>query len=98
MMSGRRPFCAHNQRSKSIHGRLINRNAVVCFATQRQLIDAGLSTALGLVLVVAGPAHAELNKLEAATSGEFGMGSAQQYGEADIKDRDFSNQVRNAVG
>ena len=26
-------------------------------------------------------------------AGEFGMGTAGQYGEADLKDRDFSGQV-----
>jgi hypothetical protein len=51
--------------------------------------------AVGAALVLAtAPAHADLNKFEAAAGGEFGMGTAQQYGEADIKDRDFSNQVR----
>ena len=35
---------------------------------------------------------AELNKYEYAAGGEFGFGTAQQYGEADLKGRDFSNQ------
>ncbi|GAB4822014.1 hypothetical protein N2152v2_009060 [Parachlorella kessleri] len=34
----------------------------------------------------------QLNKYEYAAGGEFGFGTAQQYGEADIKGRDFSNQ------
>jgi hypothetical protein len=46
------------------------------------------------VVLLASPALAELNKFEAGAGGEFGMGSAQQYGEADVKDRDFSNMVR----
>jgi hypothetical protein len=39
-------------------------------------------------------ALADLNVYEAAAGGEFGIGSAQQYGEADIQGKDFSNQVR----
>lgn len=31
------------------------------------------------------------------SAGEFGMGTAGQYGEADLKDRDFSNQVLSQV-
>jgi hypothetical protein len=38
-------------------------------------------------------ALADLNVYEAAAGGEFGIGSAQQYGEADIQGRDFSNQA-----
>lgn len=38
------------------------------------------------------PSFAELNKFEAAAGGEFGIGTAQQYGEADLKGRNFSNQ------
>ena len=30
---------------------------------------------------------------EALAGGEFGNGTAQQYGEADVQGRDFSNQV-----
>lgn len=37
-------------------------------------------------------AHAELNQYEFAAGGEFGIGSAKQYGEADIKGQNFSNQ------
>lgn len=37
-------------------------------------------------------ALADLNKFEADIGGEFGKGTAQQYGEADLKGRDFSSQ------
>lgn len=36
---------------------------------------------------------AELNVYEYNAGGEFGTGTAQQYGEADIKGKDFSGQV-----
>ncbi len=37
--------------------------------------------------------RADLNKYEAAAGGEFNIGTAQQYGEADIKGKDFHDQV-----
>ena len=56
---------------------------------------AAFVLAAGAAALLAGPpAVAELNKQEAAAGGEFGVGSAQQYGEADIQGQDFSNQVR----
>lgn len=54
---------------------------------------AGAAALLGAALFLASPALAELNKYEAAAGGEFGNGSAQQYGEADLKGRDFHGQV-----
>lgn len=57
------------------------------------LKSAGGATLLSAALLVAQPAAAELNRLEAEARVEFGVGTAQQYGEADIKGRDFSNQV-----
>lgn len=48
-----------------------------------------VSTALAAVAVAAFssniPAIADLNKFEADTRGEFGIGSAAQYGSADLK-------------
>ncbi|CAL8469422.1 g8963 [Coccomyxa elongata] len=35
---------------------------------------------------------ADLNKYEAAAGGEFGNGTAQQYGEADLRGRDFHGE------
>ena len=43
-------------------------------------------------LFSAAPVLADLNKFEAAAGGEFGIGTAQQYGEADLRGRDFSDQ------
>lgn len=60
----------------------------------RDKLGAATIATLGAVVLLASPALAELNKFEAGAGGEFGMGSAQQYGEADVKDRDFSNMVR----
>ncbi|KAK9811424.1 hypothetical protein WJX72_003758 [[Myrmecia] bisecta] len=45
-----------------------------------------------MALLTAQPALADLNKYEAAAGGEFGIGTAQQYGEADLRGRDFSGQ------
>ncbi|GMH32351.1 hypothetical protein BSKO_00185 [Bryopsis sp. KO-2023] len=52
----------------------------------------GLASLVGASLLVTTPALAELNKYEFDAGGEFGIGTAQQYGEADVKGRDFSNQ------
>ncbi|KAL4859245.1 Thylakoid lumenal protein [Chlorella vulgaris] len=52
---------------------------------------AAAGMAAALVLVVQ-PASADLNKYEAAAGGEFNIGTARQYGEADVKGQDFSNQ------
>jgi len=50
------------------------------------------ATTIALTLMVASPALAELNRFEAAAGGEFGIGSAQQFGEADVAGQDFSGQ------
>jgi hypothetical protein len=52
----------------------------------------GAAALLASSLLASPPAVAELNVYEAEAGGEFGRGTAQQYGEADIKGRDFSNQ------
>ena len=54
--------------------------------------NTGASALLSAALLFSGPAHAELNKFEEAQAGEFGIGTAQQFGEADIKGRDFSGE------
>lgn len=41
------------------------------------------------LLLAASPASAELNKFEYEIGGEFGVGTAQQYGEADLKVHGF---------
>ncbi len=66
----------------------------VCCAAAREgsWLQAGAAVAASMLLM-ASPALADLNKYEAEAGGEFGVGSAQQWGEADITGKDFSNQV-----
>lgn len=60
--------------------------------TQR-IGKAALAAGLAASLTMApGPALADLNKFEYNAGGEFGVGTALQYGEADLKGRDFHNQ------
>eukprot|EP01025_Chloroclados_australasicus_P025276 TRINITY_DN2527_c0_g6_i1.p1 TRINITY_DN2527_c0_g6~~TRINITY_DN2527_c0_g6_i1.p1 ORF type:complete len:282 (+),score=24.87 TRINITY_DN2527_c0_g6_i1:88-846(+) len=61
---------------------------------QSDLVKKGTSLLLSGFLFCGTPAAtlADLNKFEAAAGGEFGIGSAQQFGEADLTGRDFSNQ------
>lgn len=47
---------------------------------------------VGAALLLGSPAIADLNKYEAAAGGEFGIGTAQQFGETDISGRDFSGE------
>lgn len=58
-------------------------------------IAARLSSALGaaaaVAVLLAAPVEARLNPYEEAAGGEFGQATAQQFGEADLKGRDFSN-------
>jgi hypothetical protein len=42
----------------------------------------------------AAPAFANLNKYEEAAGGEFGSGTAMQYGSAEAEGRSFDGQVR----
>lgn len=51
-----------------------------------------LAVSVATTAVLSQPVLADLNKYEAAAGGEFGIGTAQQYGEADLQGRDFSNQ------
>lgn len=44
-----------------------------------------VSAALAAAIVTAMPAYADLNKFEAEQRGEFGIGSAAQFGNADLK-------------
>ncbi|CAL5229577.1 g12933 [Coccomyxa viridis] len=52
----------------------------------------GAVAVLSASLCLTDPAWADLNKYEAAAGGEFNIGTAQQYGEADIKGKDFHDQ------
>ena len=49
---------------------------------------------LSLSLFACQPASADLNRFEAAAGGEFGVGTAAQYGEAELRGKDFSGQVQ----
>ncbi|CAK0784571.1 hypothetical protein CVIRNUC_007775 [Coccomyxa viridis] len=69
--------------------------AAACEQAGEQAFDwrkAAAATALSASLCLSGPAWADLNKYEAAAGGEFNIGTAQQYGEADIKGKDFHDQ------
>lgn len=48
---------------------------------------------LSLSLALTPPSLADLNKFEAAAGGEFGVGTAMQYGDAELRGKDFSGQV-----
>lgn len=50
------------------------------------------AAALSAALIAAGPAHADLNKYEAARGGEFNRGSAQQFGGYDLQNVDVIKQ------
>ncbi|GIL71719.1 hypothetical protein Vretimale_846 [Volvox reticuliferus] len=65
---------------------------VECMAVSQQLRTAAAAFVATATLALAGPALADLNVYEAEAGGEFGIGSAQQYGEADVQGRDFSGQ------
>lgn len=85
-----RPFTA-------VPSRPTSRVVVACRAQQQRdpwriARDAGAAALFSAALLVAQPAFAELNRLEEEVTGEFGVGTALQYGEADIKGKDFSNQ------
>lgn len=88
-------------RQSSVPSERRSRNIVCCSAPNdyKSRIENGFKVLggasvgfLASCVLVAGPAVAELNKFEQEVGGEFGMGSAQQYGEADLKGRDFSKQ------
>jgi hypothetical protein len=57
-----------------------------------------IAVALGTgLLLCSHPASADLNRLEAAAGGEFNNGTALQYGEADIKGKDFHGEVCHVI-
>ncbi|URD82248.1 Pentapeptide repeats (8 copies) [Musa troglodytarum] len=59
---------------------------VVCQAPEPKKWRAVVSTALAVAVVgFSGVASADLNKFEAEIRGEFGIGSAAQFGSADLK-------------
>lgn len=66
----------------------------MCNALPEIKVERAAAAVLASALLMCPPALADLNVYEAAAGGEFGIGSAQQYGEADIQGKDFSNQAR----
>ncbi|GLC41121.1 hypothetical protein PLESTB_001793800 [Pleodorina starrii] len=85
-----------SSRCRSACGRATSRRSrtvrVECMLTTKQLRSAAAALAASATLALAGPALADLNVYEAEAGGEFGIGSAMQYGEADVQGRDFSGQ------
>eukprot|EP00775_Hariotina_reticulata_P002245 gene2245-2557_t len=70
-----------------------SKSIVLCKASANQQWQlAGAAAAAAVLLGISGPAFAGLNEYEAAAGGEFGRGSAMQYGEADIQGQDFHGQ------
>lgn len=81
-------------------GHLLHPGIVVASAnrveTDRSFVNwrnAGTAAVLSAALCLSPPALADLNKYEAAAGGEFGNGTAQQFGEADLRGRDFHGEV-----
>ena len=70
-------------------GRLV----VVAGIARKDWKSVGAAVALGAAVCVSGPSLAELNKYEALAGGEFGNGTAQQYGEATLPGHDFHGEV-----
>lgn len=68
--------------------------AVACNSISGARADraAGAALLASALLALSPPAFADLNVYEAEAGGEFGRGSAMQYGEADIQGKDFSQQ------
>ena len=61
--------------------------------TTEKAFRGAAAAILSLSLVTCQPASADLNKFEAAAGGEFGVGTAAQFGEAELRGKDFSGQV-----
>lgn len=77
-------FVAHHQRAPGA-GRSRHTLAVVrCSASRGNPLGAvqaaGTGALAAAVLLMASPASADLNKYEAAAGGEFGIGTALQFG------------------
>lgn len=60
--------------------------------TTEKAFRGAAAAILSLSLVTCQPASADLNKFEAAAGGEFGVGTAAQFGEAELRGKDFSGQ------
>lgn len=90
----RQPLMAAHKHSNATTAARPRSRTLVCCASQRQeaaplapLTAAGAGLAAAVLMLAAQPAGAELNKYEAAAGGEFNIGTARQFGEADVKVR-----------
>ena len=79
-----------------VQRRVPSRN-VQARGSARNVANTAACIAAATALTTGAPALAELNKMEAAAGGEFGMGTAQQYGEATVTNHDFSGQVQSTA-
>jgi hypothetical protein len=98
-MGGSRPACrlaSWNRQTGPLPARRAARVVKVAAVSGVDAVKkavAATSVSLALSAGVFSPgALAELNQYEAEIGGEFGNGTAQQYGEAEIPGRDFSKQ------
>lgn len=81
------PKVAHAQRVRAS-----NAKPVAPKQSMQSLAKTALAAGAAVTISLAPPALADLNRFEYNAGGEFGVGSALQYGEADLKNRDFSKQ------
>jgi hypothetical protein len=59
---------------------------MACITTGKKIVEKCMAAALAMaVLGSSHQAHADLNKFEADVRGEFGIGSAAQFGSADLR-------------
>ena len=63
------------------------------FSVTDKALAGAAATLLSFSAFACQPALADLNKFEAAAGGEFNVGTAAQYGEAELRGKDFSGQV-----
>ena len=86
--------CSPAQSRSTAARRVVKAAAFASFdaeVAKKTVVAASLSLALSVAAFVP-QASAELNQYEAEIGGEFGNGTAQQYGEAEIPGKDFSKQ------
>ncbi|KAM7258968.1 hypothetical protein ACFE04_014709 [Oxalis oulophora] len=87
-----KPFfviCQHKE--DRFPGRFSSKNSNVEPANWRKVVSTSLAAAV-ISFSLCMPAVADLNKFEADTRGEFGIGSAAQFGSADLKKTVHTNE------
>ena len=100
------PLKSTRSRERLSRARVVQRSAARSAGNRDQSISRGpaqpfavLKTAAAGLLLSAGvllapPALADLNQFEANIGGEFNIGTAKQYGEAEVIDEKFSGHFR----